>query len=102
MRHLMLSLAGVCLLVTSALAQDAGRKARMGSETALVIIDIQEFYFDDGLVPLTGSVEAAAQAKQVLEAFRTRKLPVFHVRHVPKSVAIVNGEPGCRPTPARP
>ena len=93
MRHLILSLAGVCLLITSALAQDAGRKARMGSETALVIIDIQEFYFDDGLVPLIGSVEAAAQAKQALEAFRARKLPIFHVRHVPKSVAIVNGEP---------
>jgi nicotinamidase-related amidase len=93
MRSVILSIAGVCLLITSALAQDAGRKARMGNETALVIIDIQEFYFDDGLVPLTGSVEAAAQAKQVLEAFRARKLPVFHVRHVPKSVAIVDGVP---------
>jgi nicotinamidase-related amidase len=44
-------------------------------------------------VPLTGSVEAAAQARKVLDAFRARSLPIIHVRHVPKSVAIVDGEP---------
>ena len=93
MRHLILSLVGVCLLAASAPAQDTGKKARMGRETALVVIDIQQFYFEGGLVPLTGSVEAAAQARKVLDAFRARALPVIHVRHVPKSVAIVNGEP---------
>ena len=93
MRHLILSLVGVCLLTASAPAQDTGKKARMGRETALVVIDIQQFYFEGGLVPLTGSVEAAAQARKVLDAFRARALPVIHVRHVPKSVAIVNGEP---------
>ena len=93
MRHLILSLVGVCLLAASAPAQDAGKEARMGRETALVVIDIQQFYFEGGLVPLTGSVEAAAQARKVLDAFRARALPVIHVRHVPKSVAIVNGEP---------
>jgi nicotinamidase-related amidase len=93
MRHLILSLVGVCLLATSALAQDAGKKARMGSETALVVIDIQQFYFEGGLVPLTGSVDAAAQARKVLDAFRARALPIVHVRHVPTSVSIVDGEP---------
>jgi nicotinamidase-related amidase len=93
MRHLWLSFVGVCLLITATLAQDAGRRARMGSETALVVIDIQQFYFEGGLVPLTGSVEAAGQARKVLDAFRARALPIIHVRHVPKSVAIVDGEP---------
>jgi nicotinamidase-related amidase len=92
-RHLILSLVGVCLLVASAPAQDTEKKARMGSETAQLVIDIQQFYFEGGLVPLTGSVEAAAQARKVLDAFRARALPVIHVRHVPKSVAIVEGEP---------
>ena len=93
MRYLALSLAGICLLITSALAQGTGKKAGMGRETALVVIDIQQFYFEGGLVPLTGSVEAAAQARKVLDAFRARTLPVIHVRHVPKGVAIVGGEP---------
>ena len=93
MRNSMLLLAGVCLLAWPLAAQDAGGKARMGPETALVVIDIQQFYFEGGLVPLTGSLEAAARARQVLDAFRARTLPVIHVRHVPKSVAIVGGEP---------
>jgi nicotinamidase-related amidase len=93
MRSVILSIAGACLLALTASAQATGKKAPMGADTALVVVDIQQFYFEGGLVPLTGSVEAAAQARKVLEAFRARALPVIHVRHVPKSVAIVDGEP---------
>jgi len=89
----MLLLVSVPLLASMAAAQGAGKKPPMGPETALVVIDIQQFYFEGGLVPLTGSTEAAAQARRVLDAFRARKLPIFHVRHVPKSVSIVGGEP---------
>jgi nicotinamidase-related amidase len=93
MRSVVLSIAGVCLLASTAAAQTTGKKAPMGADTALVIVDIQQFYFEGGLVPLTGSLEAAAQARKVLDGFRARALPVIHVRHVPKSVAIVDGEP---------
>lgn len=65
----------------------------MGPETALLIIDIQNFYFEKGLVPLTGSVEAAKQARRVLDAFRASHLTVIHVRHASKSVQFVDGEP---------
>jgi len=93
MRSVLLSIAGVCLLASTAAAQTTGKKAPMGADTALVIVDIQQFYFEGGLVPLTGSLEAAAQARKVVDGFRARALPVIHVRHVPKSVAIVDGEP---------
>ena len=93
MRSMILSIAGVCLLASATSAQTPGKQAPMGADTALVVIDIQQFYFEGGRVPLTGSVEAAAQARTVLEAFRARARPVIHVRHVPKSVAIVDGEP---------
>jgi len=65
----------------------------MGAETALLVIDIQNFYFEKGSVPLTGSVEAARQARRVLDVFRERKLPVIHVRHAPKTTTFVDGEP---------
>jgi len=50
----------------------------------LLIIDIQNFYFAGGKIPLVGSVEAGLKAKALLEAFRAKKLPVIHIRHVPK------------------
>jgi nicotinamidase-related amidase len=81
------------LLTGTAVAQADGKGQAMGPETALVVIDIQNFYFEGGLVPLTGSVEAGEQARRVLDAFRARHLPVIHVRHVPKAVASVGGEP---------
>ena len=50
-------------------------------KTALVIVDIQEFYFPaDGSGPV-GAVEASLAARDVLMAFREAKLPVVHVKH---------------------
>ena len=89
----MLAVAGVCLMAAGIMAQHTGKRPSMGSETALLVVDIQQFYFEGGLVPLTGSLEAASQARVVLDAFRARKLPVIHVRHVPRNVALVDGEP---------
>ena len=83
-------LALALVLGTAVLAQGGGKGLTMGPETALLIVDIQNFYFEGGLVPLTGSVEAGAQARRVLEAFRAKRLPVIHVRHVPAKVAIVD------------
>ncbi len=65
----------------------------MGPETALLVIDIQNFYFENGSLPLTGGGEAARQARRVLDVFRARKLTVIHVRHTPKTAAFANGEP---------
>jgi nicotinamidase-related amidase len=73
--------------------QGGAKGTAMGPDTALLVIDIQNFYFEQGLVPLTGSVEAAQRASRVLDAFRAKRLTIVHVRHVPTSVAIVEGEP---------
>lgn len=48
---------------------------------ALLIIDIQEFYFETGRGPLEGSIEASLVAKKVLRNFREKNLPVIHVMH---------------------
>jgi Amidases related to nicotinamidase len=50
----------------------------------LLIIDVQNFYFEGGTLPLAGSVKASLQAKTLLESFRAKNLPVIHVAHMPK------------------
>jgi nicotinamidase-related amidase len=49
--------------------------------TALLIIDIQDFYFPGGKVPLVEPEAAAKNAGKVLAAFRAEGKPVVHVRH---------------------
>jgi len=53
---------------------------------ALLVIDIQDFYFPGGKSALVEPEKAAANAKLLLEDFRKRGLLVIHVRH--------NSEPG--------
>jgi nicotinamidase-related amidase len=67
--------------------------------TALLIIDIQDFYFPGGKVPLVEPEAAAANAGKVLAAFRDAGKPVVHVRHdfepggsIHQSVAPLEGE----------
>ena len=49
---------------------------------ALLIIDIQNDYFEGGTNPLSGSIEAAKNARLILDEFRKRGLPIVHVQHV--------------------
>jgi nicotinamidase-related amidase len=53
---------------------------------ALLIIDIQDFYFPGGKSALVEPEKAAANAALLLNDFRNRNIPVIHVRH--------NAEPG--------
>mgnify|MGYP003813555837 FL=1 len=58
--------------------------------TALLIIDIQYFYFQDGAVPLVNPEKAALNAQRLLNYFRENKLPVIHIKHVAKSGADIH------------
>jgi nicotinamidase-related amidase len=85
------------LLAGSVIA--AGGAGDSEPATALLIIDIQDFYFPGGAMPLEEPEAAAANAAKVLAAFRAAGRPVIHVRHDVKdggaihaSVAPIEGE----------
>lgn len=51
-------------------------------KTALLIIDMQNDYFPGGRLELDGPVEAARQARGLLELCRARAWPVVHIQHI--------------------
>ena len=57
-----------------------------GQKTALVIIDVQEFYFPGGRMQLENPEVAGMNAGLLLDLFRKNEFSVYHVRH--------NFEPG--------
>jgi nicotinamidase-related amidase len=78
MKKIFLSFVIISLIISTISAQ-TGKKA-------LLIIDIQDFYFPGGKSALVEPEKAAANAAMLLDIFRKNKLPVVHVRH--------NSEPG--------
>lgn len=50
-------------------------------KTALILIDLQNFYFPGGKVELVEPVKAAEKAKEILNFFRENEWPVIHVKH---------------------
>lgn len=65
--------------------------------TALLVVDIQNDYFPGGAMELAGADQAGACANQVLDAFRKKALPIFHVQHIsthPGATFFLPGSPG--------
>ncbi|KAH7818184.1 putative isochorismatase [Monocercomonoides exilis] len=52
------------------------------SRKGLVIVDIQNDYFQGGRNPLSNQESAAVNALKVLNEFRKAKLPVFIIQHI--------------------
>jgi nicotinamidase-related amidase len=50
--------------------------------TALIIIDIQNDYFDGGSNTLSESNKAANNARMILDDFRSKGLPIVHIQHL--------------------
>lgn len=63
------------------LAQKQQKAEIPRDHTALVLIDIQMFYFKHGQMPLHNPEKASNKAGKLLNAFRSKGLEVVHVRH---------------------
>ena len=64
--------------------------------TALVLIDLQNDYFPGGAMELVGAQEAVMRAQALLQAFRARTLPVFHIQHIAKRAGATFFLPGTK------
>lgn len=51
-------------------------------DSVLLIIDIQNDYFEGGKFPLANSEEASLQAKKLLEYYRENNLEIIHIQHI--------------------
>lgn len=60
----------------------------------LLLIDIQNDYFDKGAMTLVNPEEACANAKRLLERFRAEKLPVIFIQHIAANPAATFFLPG--------
>ena len=49
---------------------------------ALLLVDIQNDYFPGGKMELSGMTPAAEKARDLLNEFRNRQYPVYHIRHI--------------------
>lgn len=71
--------------------------------TALILIDLQNDYFPGGAMELVGADAAVAQAAALLQSFRKRALPVFHIQHIAQRAGatfFLPGTPGAETHPA--
>jgi len=55
------------------------------SKTALIIIDVQDFYFLGGKMELVNPQAAADNAALLLAYFRDKGMPVIHIKHESKT-----------------
>lgn len=52
------------------------------SKKALIVIDIQNDYFENGAIELVNPIEASLKARQVIDFFRENNLPIVHIQHL--------------------
>lgn len=68
-------------MLAAAAAPGDSRQPAPDPKTALLVIDVQEFYFPGGAVPLEGPEAAAANCGRLLKRFRDERGLVVHVGH---------------------
>lgn len=84
MKNIFLGLASLVLLTATACNDSSNNTIENDkpTDTALLIIDVQNDYFPGGTMELVGAEKAGEKTKQILEYYRTHKMPVIHIKHI--------------------
>ncbi|NOU19476.1 MAG: cysteine hydrolase [Bacteroidales bacterium] len=69
------------LIVIALAAQNLYSQNSDTSKTALLIIDVQDFYFPGGDMELVNPQAAADNAALLLASFRQKGMPIIHIKH---------------------
>jgi nicotinamidase-related amidase len=80
MKQIFYTLTIYCLTINFGFSQQ--NQLRQNMLTALVLIDIQNDYFDNGKMKLVGSDKASENARLLLDRFRKDSLPIIHIQHI--------------------
>lgn len=59
-------------------------------KSALLIIDVQEFYFPDGFNPLVEPEKASQNAAKILKYFRSNNQLVVHIKHATNKDSLIH------------
>ncbi len=80
MKKIILILTIFCFSITLGFSQQ--KQLKEDIKTALIIIDIQNDYFDKGTMTLVGSDKASENARLILDKFRADSLTIIHIQHI--------------------
>ena len=85
MKKIRLTILLLALLPMFSTAQEKTPEKR-----ALIIVDMQQFYFPDGFYSLVNPEQASLQAARLLKYFRDNGELVIHVKHATKKDSLIN------------
>lgn len=80
MKQIILTLMIYCLAINPGYSQL--KQAGQNMKTAIILVDIQNDYFENGAMTLAGSDKAVKNARLVLDKFRSDSSTIIHVRHI--------------------
>lgn len=95
MKHLLLTIVIISFSLFLGFSQQKPENKKMS--TALILIDIQNDYFENGTMTLVGAEEASLNAMKILDKFRSEGLPVIYIQHLaasPKATFFLPGTKG--------
>jgi nicotinamidase-related amidase len=81
MKNRLKTILALGLVFISLITMNAQQKQKM-ENTALLIIDVQNDYFQGGKMKLEKAEQAGENSKKILEYFRKNNLPVIHIQHI--------------------